>query len=81
MIKNIQLLIELIHLKQTGSSQQISEKLKVSERMVYKYIAILKTEFNAPVKYDRVNKTYFFEEKGKLNLNWQEENEDDQGQN
>jgi hypothetical protein len=49
--------------------------------MVYKYIAILKTEFNAPVKYDRVNKTYFFEEKGKLNLNWQEENEDDQGQN
>jgi len=81
MIKNIQLLIELIHLKQTGSSQQISEMLKVSERMVYKYIAILKTEFNAPMKYDRVNKTYFFEEKGKINLNWQKENEDDQGQN
>ena len=81
MIKNIQLLIELIHLKQTGSSQQISEKLKVSERMVYKYIETLKSEFNAPVKYDKINKTYFFEEKGKLNLNWQKENEDDQGQN
>ena len=80
MIKNIQLLIELIHLKQTGSSQQISEKLKVSERMVYKYIETLKSEFNAPVKYDKINKTYFFEEKGKLNLNWQKENEDDQGQ-
>jgi transcriptional antiterminator len=79
MIKNIQLLIELIHLKQTGSSQQISEKLKVSERMVYKYIETLKSEFNAPVKYDKINKTYFFEEKGKLNLNWQKENEDDQG--
>ena len=76
MIKNIQLLIELIHLKQTGSSQQISEKLKVSERMVYKYIETLKSEFNAPVKYDKINKTYFFEEKGKLNLNWQKENED-----
>jgi len=81
MIKNIQLLIELIHLQHTGNTKAISEKLNVSERMVYKYIAILKTEFNAPVKYDRVNKTYFFEENGKLNLNWQKENEDDQGQN
>ena len=81
MIKNIQLLIELIHLQHTGNTKAISEKLNVSERMVYKYIAILKTEFNAPVIYDRVNKTYFFEEKGKLNLNWQEEKVKELGQN
>jgi len=81
MIKNIQLLIELIHLQHTGNTKAISEKLNVSERMVYKYIAILKTEFNAPVKYDRLNKTYFFEEKGKLNLNWQEEKAKELGQN
>jgi hypothetical protein len=71
MIVKIQQLIEEIHQCETGAPKDIAEKLGVSERMVYKYIEIIKTEFKAPIKYNRVNKTYFFEGKGKLDLRWQ----------
>ena len=71
MIIKIQQLIEIIHIGDTGTPKDISIKLGVSERMVYKYIGIIKTEFKAPIKYNRVTKTYFFEGKGKLDLRWQ----------
>lgn len=71
MIVKIQQLIEGIHQGETGAPKDIAEKLGVSERMVYKYIEIIKTEFKAPIKYNRVSKTYFFEGKGKLDLRWQ----------
>ena len=50
--KNVQLLIELIEQKATGSPAEIALKIGVTERMVYKYLAILKSEFNAPIKYN-----------------------------
>ena len=71
MIIKIQQLIEVIHAGDTGTPKELSTKLGVSERMVYKYIGIIKTEFKAPIKYNRVAKTYFFEGKGKLDLRWQ----------
>ena len=71
MIIKIQQLIDVIHLGDTGTPKDISEKLGVSERMIFKYIEIIKTEFNAPVKYNRLSKTYFFENDGKLDLRWQ----------
>jgi hypothetical protein len=71
MIIKIQQLIDIIHLGDTGTPKDISEKLGVSERMIFKYIEIIKTEFNAPVKYNRLSKTYFFENDGKLDLRWQ----------
>ena len=71
MIIKIQQLIEIIHLGDTGAPKDISLQLGVSERMVYKYIEIIKTEFKAPVKYNRIRKTYFFEGNGKLDLRWQ----------
>jgi transcriptional antiterminator len=70
MIGKIQKLIEDIHSGNTGSPKEISQKLGVSERMVYKYIEIIKVEFKAPVKYSRLNQTYFFELEGKLDLRW-----------
>ena len=72
-IKNIQLLIELIEQKNTGNPAALSKKLAVSERMIYKYLDILKTEFNAPIKYNRANQSYFFTEDGSIDLKWQEE--------
>jgi hypothetical protein len=75
MIIKIQQLIEAIHAGDTGTPKDISTKLGVSERMVYKYIQIIKTEFKAPVKYNRVTQTYFFEGKGKLDLRWQSKKE------
>ena len=71
--KNVQLLIELIEQKATGSPAEIALKIGVTERMVYKYLDILKTEFNAPIKYNRANQSYFFTEDGSIDLRWQEE--------
>ncbi|MEY5132709.1 MAG: hypothetical protein RLZZ198_713 [Bacteroidota bacterium] len=71
-IKNIQLLIELVKQKKTGKPKEIAKKLGVSERQVYTYLEILKTEFNAPIKYSKKEETYFFNEEGELTLAWQE---------
>ena len=38
--------------------------------MLYKYIELLKQEFKAPIKYDKIRKTYYFSENGTLNLSW-----------
>ena len=72
-LKKIKILIELIDKKATGNPAEIASKLEVSERMVYSYLEVLKTEFHAPIKYSRALKTYMFAEEGKLDLNWQEE--------
>ena len=72
-IKNIQLLIELIEQKNTGRPAEIAKKLAVSERMVFKYLDILKSEFEVPIKYSRIKNTYLFTEDGKIDLNWQNE--------
>ena len=74
MIIKIQQLIEYIHEGATGSPNEIAIKLGVSERMVFKYIDIIRTEFKAPVKYNRISKTYFFETSGNLDLRWQKKN-------
>jgi DNA-binding CsgD family transcriptional regulator len=76
MLTKIQQLIAIIQIGDTGTSKDISIKLGVSERMVYKYIEILKTEFKAPLKYNSLNKTYFFDGKGKLDLCWQKKKKD-----
>ena len=72
-LKKIKILIELIDKKATGNPAEIASKLDVSERMVYSYLEVLKTEFHAPIKYSRALQTYMFAEEGKLDLNWQEE--------
>lgn len=72
-IKNIQLLIELIEQKKTGTPANLSKKLAVSERMIYKYLDILKSEFNAPIKFNRSIQSYYFTEAGSLDLRWKEE--------
>lgn len=71
-IKNIQLLIELIEKQKTGNPAELSKKLAVSERMVYKYLDVLKTEFNAPIKYNRSTQSYYFTVPGTIDLRWQE---------
>ena len=71
-LKKIKILIELIEKKATGNPAEVAVKLDVSERMVYSYLEILKTEFHVPIKYSRALQTYIFTEEGKLDLNWQE---------
>jgi transcriptional antiterminator len=71
-LENLQRLIEAIEQRSTGNAREISQKLDVSERMVYNYLDVLKNEFGAPIKYDRAMKSYFFTEEGKIELQWQE---------
>ncbi len=71
-LENLQRLIEAIEQRSTGNAREISQKLNVSERMVYNYLDVLKNEFGAPIKYNRAMKTYFFTEEGKIELRWQE---------
>ena len=71
-LENLQRLIEAIEQRSTGNAREISQKLNVSERMVYNYLDVLKNEFGAPIKYSCVIKSYFFTEEGKIELQWQE---------
>lgn len=70
-IRTIQKLIDLITQENTGNAKKISIQLGISERMVYKYILILKQDFNAPVVFCRKKNSYVYKEKGNLNLYWQ----------
>ena len=73
---NIQVLIaltELIRQRATGSPAELAKKLGISERMVYNYIEDLKAEFNAPIKYNRTERTYYYEGEGHLHLFWEKE--------
>ena len=74
-LENLQRLIEAIEQRSTGNAREISQKLNVSERMVYNYLDVLKNEFGAPIKYSRTMKSYFFTEEGKIELRWQEGDE------
>jgi len=44
--------------------------LQLSERTIYDYINVLKEDFNAPVKYNKTTKTYYYETNGRINLKW-----------
>ncbi len=70
-IETIQKIIELIEVEKTGPPTQFATELKISERMLYNYLDILKTEFTAPILFCKTRQSYYFTEKGKLDLTWQ----------
>jgi predicted DNA-binding transcriptional regulator YafY len=72
-IKHFITINELIKLRNTGAPADLALKLGISERMVYRYIDELKHEFNAPVKYDRKQRTYYYDGEGHINLFWESE--------
>jgi len=69
----LQKLITLIESETTGKPKELSVKLEVSERMIYRYVEILKHDFNAPIKYSKTKVSYYFTEEGSLDLSWQQE--------
>jgi len=71
-IELIQKIMKDIEKEKTGNPAQFSNQLNISERMLYKYISLLRVEFGAPIIYCRKNKSYCFTEKGSLDLTWQE---------
>jgi len=69
----LQKLITLIESETTGKPKELSVKLEVSERMMYRYLEILKHDFIAPIKYSKTKVSYYFTEEGSLDLSWQQE--------
>ena len=71
-IEILQKMIDSIGQENTGNPCQFASNLNISERAIYKYISLLKSDFNAPIKYCRKRKSYCFTENGSLDLTWQE---------
>ena len=69
----LQFLIQLIENRGTGTPKELARKLNTSERMIYKYIYMLKNEFKAPIAYSRSAKSYYFSENGRLDLFWKKD--------
>jgi hypothetical protein len=71
-IEILQKMIDNIAQENTGTPSEFAADLKISERAIYKYISLMRSEFNAPIKYCRKRKSYCFTENGSLDLTWQE---------
>ncbi len=69
-VEKIKFLIHLIEKERTGTPSEIAQKLNVSERTIYSYVQLLKTEMNAPIEFNKFRKTYQFERPGKLCWEW-----------
>ncbi len=65
----------LIARKATGTPKELSEKLEISESTLYEYLGIMK-EIGAPIKYDPVKNTYYYEIIGRFMIKFIEKNID-----
>jgi DNA-binding transcriptional LysR family regulator len=69
-IEKIKYFIHLVEKERTGSAKAAAEKVGVSERMIFHYVKLLKTQLNAPINYNREKQTFVFYEEGKLIWTW-----------
>ena len=60
---------ELITTKQTGTPKELAEKLELSERTIYNYVAFMREELNAPIIYNTALANYCYEVDCELNFN------------
>lgn len=67
-LERLQQLHNLIEKECTGSPSELSDRLHVSERMVYNLVEQLKT-LEAAISYSRSRKTYYYEDDFKLEVN------------
>jgi hypothetical protein len=72
-IRKISKINYLICSGRSGEPKTMAEKLAISERMLYHFLSFMKTELNAPIKYDKSKKRYFYSRAGKLGLTWEDE--------
>lgn len=60
-IRIIQRLHEFLLTEQSGTPNELAEKLGISVRTVYNYISYMKTEMNAPITYDSQKGNYLYD--------------------
>lgn len=66
-IKRLDRIDKLVQRKQTGTAQELAERLGISRRTTLEYIAIMK-ERGAPIYYDRYRKSYCYTVAGNFNI-------------
>lgn len=59
---------QLIRMRATGTPSDLARRLDISESTLYQYLALMKRILNAPIKYDKTTKSYFYESVGYLNF-------------
>jgi predicted transcriptional regulator len=64
--KKIKSLEKLIRTNQTGSPEELAEKLNISVTLLYYCLQSMK-EMNVPVAYSKAEKTFYFQEPGYIN--------------
>ena len=67
-LERVQQLHEMIEMENTGSPKEISNKMNVSERLVYNLIEQLK-DYQADICYSRRSKTYYYCNSFELKVN------------
>jgi predicted DNA-binding transcriptional regulator YafY len=69
MLTRIKRLDQLIKIKGTGSPAQLASKVGVSERTVFEYLKLMKSQ-GAPIQYDRGRKSYSYLHEGTFTISF-----------
>jgi transcriptional antiterminator len=59
-IRIIKRLHDFLLTEQSGTPDELAEKLGISVRTVYNYISYMKTEMNAPIIFDNHKGNYYY---------------------
>ena len=70
-LTRIRRLDAMIRRKSTGPPKELSNKLDISERWLYKFLRELKDEFDCPITYDHYQQSYVYEDHGKIKIGFQ----------
>jgi predicted DNA-binding transcriptional regulator YafY len=60
----IQRIDYLIRTRATGTPEQMAQRLGISRSTWFNYIAVLKTDLDFPIEYDRQAQTYYYNRPG-----------------
>ncbi len=66
-ITTLENLDRLIRIKGTGTPKELAARVKLSERALYKYIALLK-DLGGPIKYSPSRRSYYYELNGSFHF-------------
>lgn len=69
-IRKIIIINKKIQNQHTGSPKQLAQKMNLSERTIFIYLNFMKKELKAPIMWDHINCTYYYEENGSLDFLW-----------
>ena len=69
-LKKVKRYDDLIRRKQTGSLSELAAKTGMSRRSALLCLSYMKTELNAPIKYNRNRRCYEYTEEGRIEFGW-----------